>query len=74
MNTFEFLPNEILLECFCYFTALDLFHSFDHLNQRFSTLIRSISLDFNFENVSMTKMKQFCDEFEQNPSLKQNVH
>ena len=74
MNTLEFLPNEILLECFRYFTALDLFHSFDHLNQRFSTLIRSVSLHLNFENVSKAQLKQFCQELQQSPSMKLNVH
>ena len=40
----DVLPNELLLECFKYLDGLDIFHSFNELNARFSILIRSIPL------------------------------
>jgi hypothetical protein len=48
---FELLPNEILIECFKYLDALDIFYSFDQLNYRFNQLIRHISLYVNFQHV-----------------------
>jgi hypothetical protein len=74
MNTLEILPNEILIECFKYLTALDLFNAFDHLNARFSALIQSIPLHLNFANVSNSKFKQFCLDIQKNPLIKQQVH
>jgi hypothetical protein len=41
----ELLPNEILIECFRYLNAYDLFYSFDKL-------IRHIPLCIDFENIN----------------------
>jgi hypothetical protein len=57
-----------------YLTALDLFHAFDHLNNRFSTLIQSIPFHLNFANVSSSKVKQFCLDIHKNPFIKQQAH
>ena len=73
MNKLEDLPNELFLECFRYFTVWDFSHSFDHINQRFSTLVRSMPLHLSFENVTNSRMQHFLDEL-QTPSMKQNVH
>ena len=73
MTKLEYLPNELFLECFRYINVWDLFHSFDHMNQRFSTLIRSFPMHLNFENVPSSRMKHFLEEL-QTPSMKLNVH
>ena len=54
MNTtmkFELLPNEIIIECLQYLNGPDIFYSFDQLNYRFSTLIRNISLHFDYQQL-----------------------
>ncbi|CAF1452759.1 unnamed protein product, partial [Rotaria sordida] len=56
ITKFELLPNEILVECFEYLNALDIFHSFDQLNYRFYILIRNIRLYLSFEHV-MSKLR-----------------
>jgi hypothetical protein len=57
---FEYLPNEILIECFGYLNALHIFYSFDQLNYRFNQLIRCIPLHLDFQNIPQ---KLICDEF-----------
>ncbi|CAF0875534.1 unnamed protein product [Adineta steineri] len=57
---FEYLPNEILIECFRYLSALQIFQSFDRHNYRFNQLIRSIKLHLDFENIPQ---KLICDTF-----------
>jgi hypothetical protein len=57
---FELLPNEVLIECFEYLNALHIFHSFDQLNYRFSTLIRRIPLYVDFRNIHP---RIICDQF-----------
>jgi hypothetical protein len=57
---FELLPNEVLIECFEYLNALHIFHSFDQLNYRFSTLIRSVPLYADFRNIHQ---RIICDQF-----------
>ncbi len=58
--TFELLPNEILIECFEYLNAIDIFYSFDFLNSRFYNLIRNIPLYLNIEHVKKSMLIQFC--------------
>jgi hypothetical protein len=41
IHHFECLPNEILIDCFQYFNARDLFQSFYNLNIHFNLLIQS---------------------------------
>ena len=64
---FEFLPNEIFIECFQYLNTYDIFHSFDQLNYRFNQLIRSICLHVNFRHVQKSTFEEFytkmlCDQ------------
>jgi hypothetical protein len=47
----EFLPNEVLIECFEYLNAFEIFYSFDGLNYRFTQLIQTIPLYLNFQHV-----------------------
>jgi hypothetical protein len=57
---FELLPNKILIDCFEYLNALHIFHSFDQLNYRFSTLIRSVPLYVDFQNIHQ---RIICNQF-----------
>ncbi|CAF1567497.1 unnamed protein product [Didymodactylos carnosus] len=66
----EFLPNEILMECFKYLNALDIFRSFDQLNYRFSKLIRNISLYLNCQYTCKSTFDQFCMKMLSNPDIK----
>ncbi|CAF1069079.1 unnamed protein product [Adineta steineri] len=70
---FEFLPNEIFIECFQYLNAPDVFDSFDRLNYRFYTLIRTIPLWLNFEEFKKSKFNQFCQIILSNPELKHQI-
>src|ERR1700734_3953053 len=69
---FEILPNELLIECFKYLNAVDIFHSFDQLNYRFYILIRSIPLHLNFENQLI--FDQFCIKMSSNLEMKEQVY
>ena len=71
---FEFLPNEILLLCFQYLNILDIFHSFDQLNNRFSKLIRTIQFELNFENVRKTIFDKFCTKMKLNPEIQNQIY
>ncbi|CAF3672760.1 unnamed protein product, partial [Adineta steineri] len=70
---FEFLPNEILFQCFQYLNAPDLFHSFDQLNPRFSKLIRDTSLYLNFSQMKKSLFDHFCQIVLLNPEIKQKI-
>jgi len=72
--TFEFLPNEILIECFEYLNAFEIFYSFDQLNYRFTKLIRTIPLHLNFQYVQKTIFDQFCRTIKFNPELKNQIY
>ena len=60
MMKFEYLPNEILMECFRYLNSFEIFYSFDLLNNRFHTLIHTIPLSINFDNVTKTMFDRLC--------------
>ncbi|CAF1421484.1 unnamed protein product [Adineta steineri] len=70
---FEQLPNEILIECFQYLNAPDIFHSFDRLNYRLYILIRNIDLHLNFEQVKKSPFNEFCQTIRLNPEIKRNI-
>ncbi|CAF3976597.1 unnamed protein product [Adineta steineri] len=70
---FEFLPNEMFIECFQYLNAPDVFYSFDRLNYRFYTFIRTIPLWLNFEEFKKLKFNQFCQMILLNPELKHQI-
>ncbi|CAF0903903.1 unnamed protein product [Adineta steineri] len=70
---FEQLPNEILIECFQYLNAPDIFYSFDRLNYRFYILIRNIHLHLNFEQVKKSSFNEFCGTIRINPEIKRNI-
>ncbi len=58
--TLELLPNEIIIECFEYLNAFEIFDSFDQLNYRFSKLIRTVPLHLNFQHVRKQIFDHFC--------------
>jgi hypothetical protein len=70
---FELLPNEILIECFEYLNAPDIFYSFDQLNYRYYKLIRTIPLHFNFEYVRKSIFDQFCTKILSTPEIKTQI-
>src|SRR4051812_22942942 len=70
---FEFLPNEIFIECFQYLNTLDIFYSFDRLNYRFYKLIRNILLHLNFQQLKKFKFNQFCQIILSNAEIKYNI-
>ncbi len=70
---FELLPNEILIECFEYLNAIDIFYSFDFLNSRFCTLIRNIPLHLNIENVKKSTLVKFCTKMLLNSQIKEQI-
>jgi hypothetical protein len=71
--TFDFLPNEIFIECFEYLNVFDIFHSFDQLNSRFHTLIRSIPLHLNLHHINQSFFDQFCQQILLNPQIKNQI-
>ena len=73
ITTLEFLPNEIVLQCFRYLNALHLFYSFDQLNDRFNTLIRSLSLHVDFQDVSSLICSQFCKKMVHDQDMKNQI-
>ncbi|CAF1309651.1 unnamed protein product [Adineta ricciae] len=71
--TFERLPNEIVLECLEYLNALDIFYSFNQLNNRFDQLIRTIPLHINGEFASKSIFDQFCLRMLLDPTIKHQI-
>ena len=74
MTIFESLPNEILLQCLEYFSAFDLFYSFNRLNNRFNQLIRQIRLHLNLENIPKPIFDEFCSTLSLDPTIKTQVY
>jgi len=74
LSTLELLPNEILIECFEYLNAFEIFYSFDQLNYRFNKLIRNIPLYLNFENVRKSIFDQFCMKMKLNPEILAQIY
>ena len=70
---FESLPNEMIIECFEYLNGPDIFYSFDQLNYRFYTLIRSIRLHVNFQTVRKLIFMKFCQETLSDPDIKHQI-
>lgn len=70
----EALPNELLLQCFKYLNALDIFYSFGQLNDRFSSLIRNTPLYVDFQTADRRFFDQFCTRLAVEPKLKENVY
>ena len=73
MMKLEFLPNEILLNCFEYLNAPDIFHCFNQLNNRFHSVIRNIPLRLNFQQFKKTSFDKVCQIILSNPQIKQNI-
>ena len=73
ITKFESLPNELLIQSFQYLDAINLFHSFDCLNERFSTFIRSISLHPSLERVTEIKLIQFAIKLSSNSQIKEQI-
>jgi hypothetical protein len=70
---FELLPNEIFIECFEYLDTPEIFYSFDHVNYRFSKLIRTIPLHLNCQYASKSIFDQFCRNMLSNPEIKTQI-
>ena len=73
ITKFESLPNELLIQSFQYLHAIDIFHAFDYLNCRLSTLIRSISLCLDLGKVENSKVTQFGIKLLLNPQMKYQI-
>ncbi len=73
ITKFESLPNEILIECFEYLNAVEIFNSFDYLNSRFHNLIRNIPLYLNIEELEQSTLVQFGIEMLLNPQMKKQI-
>ena len=73
LSKFELLPNEILIECFDYLNAPDIFYSFDQLNSRFNNLIRTIFLRINFQSIRKSIFDQFCTTMLLNPEIQNQI-
>lgn len=69
----EVLPNELLFECFKYLDGLDIYHSFDELNARFSRLIRSIPLYIDFHSMRTEKYYRTALKLVSNAELKKQI-
>jgi hypothetical protein len=71
---FEFLPNEILIECFEYLNAFDIFHSFDQLNNHFNNLIRHKPLCIYFQNTKKSIFDKFCTKMILDSQIKNQIY
>jgi hypothetical protein len=74
MMKFELLPNEILIECFEYLNAFQIFHSFNQLNNRFNKLIENVPLDLNFEYIQKFLIDQFSKKILSNEQIKKQSY
>jgi hypothetical protein len=73
ITKFESLPNEILIECFEYLNAIDIFNAFDYLNSRFHHLIRYIPLHLNVDEIKQSTLAQFGTKMLLNPQIKTQI-
>ncbi|UJR19426.1 hypothetical protein I4U23_022556 [Adineta vaga] len=72
---FEFFPNEILLQCFQYLNIIHIFHSFDQLNHRFNSLIRTISFHLNFQNIqNKFQCEEFCQKLSTDETIRNQLY
>ena len=71
---FELLPNEIIITCFDYLNAPDLFNTFHGLNYRFQRLITNIPLALNFQHIRKTTFDHFCKRMLSNPEIKNQIY
>jgi hypothetical protein len=71
--TFKLLPNEILLLCFGYLNATDLFYAFDCLNSRLNKIIQNIPLCLDLGFVRQLPLIDFFDKMIPNPQIKEQI-
>ncbi|CAF1219773.1 unnamed protein product [Rotaria sordida] len=71
---FELIPNEILMDCFAYLSASEIFHAFDRLNYRFYKLIRNIKLHLNFHHIQKSIFDRFCKKMLLEPHIKSQIY
>jgi hypothetical protein len=71
---FECLPNEILIDCFEYLNAPDIFYAFEQLNHRFYQLIRTIRLSLNFQDIHKSSFDRFCKKMLIDPTIQQQIY
>lgn len=62
INRLEDLPNEILWIIIEYIPAMDLFHTFYNLNQRFNIILRLIHYRFNLLYTNKNQFNYFLDQ------------
>lgn len=74
MIKFESLPNEILILCLEFLNTLEIFYSFNDLNNRFNQLIRHIPLYLNFQYVRKSIFNQFCTEILSDENIKKQIY
>ncbi|CAF1416502.1 unnamed protein product [Adineta ricciae] len=70
----ESLPNEVLLTCFEYINAIDLFLTFDQLNFRFRQLIRTVRLSLDLYYVHKCQFHRLCQTMLEIPEIKSQIH
>lgn len=71
---FELLPNEVLIECFDYFTISEIFHSFDRLNHRFNQLIRNLPFHLKYHHDQKLIFDHFCRKIVSEPEIKNQIY
>jgi hypothetical protein len=70
----ELLPNEIVIECFEYLNIFEIFYSFDHLNNHFNQLIRTIPLHLHFQQIQKSIFDKISRFLLLNPEVKNQVY
>ncbi|CAF1429499.1 unnamed protein product [Adineta ricciae] len=71
---FEHLSNEVLMDCFEYLNAPDVFYAFEQLNPRFYRLVRAIPLRLNFEDIDKIIFDRFCEKMLDYTEIQQQIY
>jgi len=71
---FELLPNELVIECFEFLDIFDIFYSFNHLNNHFNQLIRTIPLHLHFQHSQKSLFDKICQFLLVNSDVKNQVY
>ncbi|CAF1149271.1 unnamed protein product [Adineta ricciae] len=70
----EDLSNEVLMDCFEYLNAPDVFYAFEQLNPRFYRLVRAIPLRLNFEDIDKIIFDRFCEKMLDYTEIQQQIY
>jgi hypothetical protein len=71
---FEYLPNEIIINCFEYLNGPDIFYAFEQLNYRFDKLTRTIPLYLDFQDIPKSIFDRFCKTILINPMIQRQIY